>query len=500
MKKRNIPFYPFLFAAFPVLALIAYNKAETRITLILRPLIVCLLLCLIMYVVSYYVFKKNWHKAALLTGTSFLLMFSYGHLFTLLQTYVSPEGFLSRHRYVVTILGLVWVGMLIFLFLRDIKFEFSKVINIFSIILIAMPLLQLGWFYVSEVITSASSKRDQLSGNTIKAELDYSPDVYYIILDMYARPDALLEEYDIDVTAFVEEMEALGFYYGSESQSNYGETFASVFTALNMGLIDEYRQEKEIERESSTYRDLLIHSETRSIFEGFDYQIIAFSTGYRWSEFSDADIFYQIKSTNPLSALTPFETMLFRTTLIFPYREHIYQLLFGASNETPDASLTQSLHIETQRNVLEILPEIAQNTNTTFTFAHVLIPHPPFVFDEDGSLLDDPGYYSGESASAINDFYDLDGYTRQVKFISQEILRISKAILADSENQPIIVIQGDHGWKGDNRQKILNLYYFPDQNYEALYPAITPVNTFRVIFRQFFGMDYELAADRVIQQ
>jgi len=500
MSKKHIPFYPFLFAAFPVLALIAYNKFETRFSVVLRPLVICLVFCLVLYVVFYFIFRRNWHKAALLTGASLLLMFSYGHFFNLLQSIVSPDSILYRHRYVILILALVWVGIFVLLIFRNIKIEFSKVMNIIGIILIAMPLLRLCWFYVGEAVVPLISKRNQLSEESMEMDLDYSPDVYYIILDMYVRPDALLEEYGIDVTDFVEDMEALGFYYASESQSNYGETYTSLSTSLNLALIGEYVQEHDITHSDPIYRDLLIHSEARSLFEGLDYQIIAFSTGYRWSELIDADIYYQIKSTNPLRAMTPFETLLFKTTIIYPVRGYLYKLLPGADNEIADASRTQSLHIETQRNILDILPEIAQNKNATFTFAHILIPHPPFIFDEDGGILDDPGYYSSKDGSGINDFYDLDGYTRQVKFVNQQILEISEVILADSENQPIIVIQGDHGWKGDNRQKILNLYYFPDQDYDALYSSITPVNTFRLIFSQYFGMDYELVADKVIQQ
>jgi hypothetical protein len=384
------------------------------------------------------------------------------------------------------------LGVIILSFLREIKPDFSKLMNISCLILIAMPLIQLGRFYVGEAIASSRWAQDLRGVNSAVSRDDVSPDVYYIILDMYARPDALLEQYDIDVTDFVEGMEKLGFYYASESQSNYGETLTSLTTSMNLQLVGEYVQENNL----SSYQDLLIHSETRSLFEDMDYQIVAFATGYRWSELSNADIYYKIKSTDPLRSFSPFELLLFKTTIVYPFRGYIYQLL-PISNA--DAT-TQSLHIETQRNVLELLPQVAENSNPTFTFAHILIPHPPFVFDRDGSILEDPGYYSGEKASAVNEFYDLDGYTRQVHFISTQILEISKQILEKSENEPIIVIQADHGWKGKNRQKILNLYYFPDQDYSRLYPSITPVNTFRVIFSQFFDMDFELVEDRVILQ
>ena len=43
---------------------------------------------------------------------------------------------------------------------------------------------------------------------------------------------------------------------------------------------------------------------------------------------------------------------------------------------------------------------------------------------------------------------------------------------------------------------ILNAYYFSDQKYDKLYPEITPVNTFRVIFDQYFGADLPLLEDK----
>jgi hypothetical protein len=42
---------------------------------------------------------------------------------------------------------------------------------------------------------------------------------------------------------------------------------------------------------------------------------------------------------------------------------------------------------------------------------------------------------------------------------------------------------------------ILNAYYFPEQKYNQLYPGISPVNTFRVIFSEIFGQDLPLLPD-----
>jgi len=83
----------------------------------------------------------------------------------------------------------------------------------------------------------------------------------------------------------------------------------------------------------------------------------------------------------------------------------------------------------------------------------------------------------------------------------------------------VIIIQSDEGpfppgWltdeeSGDDWQKqifenleaktaILNAYYLPGVNIDKLlYPSITPVNSFRMIFNQYFGASYNLLPDQI---
>jgi hypothetical protein len=41
----------------------------------------------------------------------------------------------------------------------------------------------------------------------------------------------------------------------------------------------------------------------------------------------------------------------------------------------------------------------------------------------------------------------------------------------------------------------LNAIYFPDKNYKDLYSEMSPVNTFRVIFNNYFGQHLPLLKD-----
>jgi hypothetical protein len=98
--------------------------------------------------------------------------------------------------------------------------------------------------------------------------------------------------------------------------------------------------------------------------------------------------------------------------------------------------------------------------------------------------------------------YDIDPqlikdlYAGQVTYINSQILPIIDAILAQSEVQPIILLQGDHGFDPPNRMEILNTYLVPDEVKAQLYPGITPVNSFRLLFDVYFGAGYGLLPDR----
>jgi len=87
-------------------------------------------------------------------------------------------------------------------------------------------------------------------------------------------------------------------------------------------------------------------------------------------------------------------------------------------------------------------------------------------------------------------------------------------LIAESDVPPIIILQSDEGpypnfadgfkWTEtegsdlDLRVKsgILNAYYLPGTDHSMLYPSISPVNSFRLVFNLYFGTSLELLADR----
>jgi hypothetical protein len=100
------------------------------------------------------------------------------------------------------------------------------------------------------------------------------------------------------------------------------------------------------------------------------------------------------------------------------------------------------------------------------------------------------------------------GYVEQLIFINSRMREVIHEILMNSDNPPIIVIQGDHGpgsrfnWNSPDddglreRFGILNAYYLPGIAPSELYDKISPVNSFRFIFNQYFEADYQILPDK----
>ncbi len=194
--------------------------------------------------------------------------------------------------------------------------------------------------------------------------------------------------------------------------------------------------------------------------------------------------------------VNPFEAMFIRTTaLAFPL-----DLDIARNRQVANAVNYPYLkHIRAQQYILASAGRIINQRSPKFVFYHIDIPHPPFVFGPNGETYtrseDMPGHDIPESDTAAYEANQEKLYIDQVLFINKQILPIIDEILAESQTPPVIILQGDHGTDGLNRMAIFSSYYVPDVMKSQLYPAISPVNTFRLLFDSLFGTAYGLLPD-----
>ena len=83
----------------------------------------------------------------------------------------------------------------------------------------------------------------------------------------------------------------------------------------------------------------------------------------------------------------------------------------------------------------EAIKAIAERPEATFTFAHILVPHEPYVFDSSGRCMP-----LGEVGSRGQ----IQGYVGQLLYANTQIEEMVESLLSRPE-KPIIILQADEG-------------------------------------------------------
>jgi hypothetical protein len=461
------PAYFILFSAYPVLALYAHNVPGVPPRDVLRPLAVSILVALLLFLVLRQA-THHVHTSALIVFTALFAFFYYGHVRNLLYS----NGILIRPA----ALAMIWLaatGLAIAYIARHgpvWKTEImGPVMNLVVIILLLFPLLRLAIYVVARAMPL-----DRKIADVVEVEADAaSPDIYYIILDAYTRSDVLKEDYGYDNSAFIDSLQDMGFYVAECAQSNYDTTSLSLSSALNMeylqNISDVYQPDETDLLHSFKALDSNI---VRNSLTEAGYKTVVFASGFHWIEWRDADHFISPAGRG----LTEFEIVV----LFSSYARNLDD--FGIVN-------LDDIHAEHYRErtrlVLGSFDALLDIPSPKFVFIHIIAPHEPYGFDENGNSV---------AAERVN---SRAGYAAQAKFIGTAILPQLQKLVNQSKIPPVIIVQGDHGRLGDKPaplMKILNAYYLPGHA-DLLYPSISPVNSFRLVFNSYFGTDFPLLED-----
>jgi hypothetical protein len=132
------------------------------------------------------------------------------------------------------------------------------------------------------------------------------------------------------------------------------------------------------------------------------------------------------------------------------------------------------------------------SSKPVFVYAHLMLPHYPYLLDQDGNRQAQTPRIEDKAA-----------YLAQVRYVDQQMIGLVDALRSGSATPPIIIIQGDHGFRylpgaegTEEATSILNACFLPAGGAQALYPGITPVNVFRVILNHYFGATLPLVEDK----
>lgn len=471
--------YPLLIAALPAVGLKAANIATGFPDEILAPVALTIAATATIWMLAYALIK-NAHKAAFIAASVTAWFFSFGTVSALLSILKIPEQiFVFPYTF-------LWGGITAFCLL---KIKDGKVATPYLNTLTAFLLV-----YNATVIATRCVQISALSDPLVKANVAqdqnvrFKPeakrrDIYYIILDALGSSSLFRDYYNYDNSAFIQKLQSKGFVIPPDSVSNYDATVLSLSSSLNM------RQITDLEKTFGQWNDISVLG--RLIKENRVVSLLK-RNGYKFVNVSSGVFF----SDDPAAADVTFRENYLSVFNVALLDGSVLVAVPGYLDWLADQVRAQRLCFFKKLNQIQAI------SGPKFVFAHVLLPHPPFLFSR-----------NGESKVRMQSFniFNPEGYLEQSMFTEHlaaeavDKLTSGSGSSAEEDNRPVIIMQGDHGpfYTEDQptalycstRFRIFNAYLLPGVDKSAIYPTITPVNSFRTVFDRCFGTSFGTVKD-----
>ncbi len=497
---RRLPIHPFLLALYPVVFLYGENLGEASPGDALPPLLGILALAAVLYAIARLVFRSI-DRAALATSLVIVVALEYGRVLGVVQGTPIAGGRLL----VVAAIG-VAVGLVLIARSQREWLGLNRALDILSVILVAVALSGVLAYEVPRAAAATTRSAAATTAPSSAGPGGTTRDIFYIIVEDLGAPQTLVDHYGLTDTHAFDWLPELGFQVPAASATNYGKTIHMLASTFNMTYLDDVAAQAG--PQSGDYHPLyrMVDDNAAARFlkaRGYRYVHI----GSWWDpteESSIADINYGISAPSDFAAA-------FLNTTIAP---EVIKRLPRLGIRLP-ASFDPS-GVAGQRDGavfgFQKLLDLAATPGPKFVFAHILIPHDPYVFREDGTAV--PAA-DGEGAGDVK-----AAFLAQALYTNRRLEEVARALLAGPEaTRPIVVIQTDEGpnppryerdpdrfdWTAATDEElqikypVLDAMYLPGLTGEdaVVAPSITTVNTFRLIFDRYFDAGLGLLPDHL---
>jgi hypothetical protein len=489
ISKRRLVLHPLLFAAFPVLYLWGENVDQGVAFLeFLGPLAFVVGCTAAAVSITWLILQRDLVRAGLVVTVLVVLFFSYGHVYLAVEGSTVFGARVGRHAVLLPLWGGLAVGGTL-LALRAGR-RLPALTAALNLMAGGLVIVNVAWVVLADMQTGSGESLGVAQSGNAPGQLSLPadpPDVYYIILDAYAGEATLRETFGFSNDQFLDFLRSKGFYVADQSTVNYPRSSISISSSLNMSYHTPDHQGQATE---ATFLPAMRNHSVGRFLTSIGYRYIHVGSWWQFTAINpNADV--NIK----FGGMSEFSTVLFQTTPLYPIARRV-----GILRDRLDPRRREYNRVKFQ---FEQLAQTAPIRGPKFVFGHILCPHHPYVFDRIGNFVPE----EQEQQKKVRDLY-----VDQLIYVNTSITELVEILLSGpSDSHPIIVLQSDEGpypggpskWgsspspeKLKRKFRNLSAYYLPGVPDPGLYPTITPVNSFRLVFNAYFDARFPLLPDR----
>ncbi len=473
--------HSYIFCCLPIISLYFKNHLEFSLPHILGVILIFCVVNGILYGGLSLIFKKyRSHIQLLLSCWWLLFWFAIPIARSILGGVSIPLFIVAYKWFFAIVICTIALAILVSLicFVKKLPQVLNHLLSVFAIISIAIVITT----GITQLKTIPSTPQKVIATTDINHK---QPNVYHIILDAYTNYDVLKSEYHYDNINFYSALESLGFICYPSSHSNYPGTVFSMSSVLNLGLVHKNFHSTTNLDQKLQYAliDKINNNLVWPHFEqaGYRGHLLEHITIYKssWMPKNTIKVNNFPKTFLSLTTNTLFKHILSNIFLESYYKNHIEEI---------KAILTKT----------EKIPQ-SYGYNNQYIYAHIASPHEPLVFDENGELSKEQtfqGFLVQKQANINPSPEERAAY--QQKYVNQiKAINILESILKQhpTDQQPIIILHGDHGRLSSGEEAPFNslanlfaIYVPPEWQEEA--KDLEFINLYRFICNHLFNLKY----------
>lgn len=409
---------------------------------------------------------------------------------------LTEQPFLRSHIFLFSVVSLILIGAIFLLKKKPgLAGRILPFFLLYSFILLLWEVCHLG----VNVISKKQSQNTFFSTDIgiVNHAGNVRPDIFYIVFDSYTSSDCLAKDFNYSNQQLDSLLYSYGFYMVSNSNSNYPLTPFSIASTLSLQYLNFPVLEENINAGTMLQGAYSVkYSCVPRFLE---------SQGYAISNYSIFDLNrFPARSKSYFNSVG--ERLIDEQTMWGRFKRN---LLWNFTVET-----TASGKPEFDKNLRQWRKEFidnfiekneqglvaAANSNDTiprFVYCHLMLPHEPYFFSSDGTLMPDSGIFNKRNPK--------EKFLNQTIYANSKIRYMLSSIMKNRRKPFAVIIQGDHGFRdfdniGEKKKifKNLNAIYFSDGDYHTLYDSMSNVNTFRIVFNKYFNSGLEILKDSVV--